>query len=1162
LEKSFLVANIISFFKLANNFLNIKLKDMERARKILGLDLGSNSIGWAVVDEANNQILGMGTRIFPMGVVNLGEGEGREMSKNAARTGARGVRRQFFRRQLRKKILLRVLSRNEMCPLTEQDFEHWKQTKKFPSEVLAPWFALNPYELRYRALREKLSLHEIGRIFYHFIQRRGFLSNSRKGGTDEGAIFRGNPKEGKIGIDETQKRVEDKTLGAYLYEIFPKENTPFQQGRERIRNRYTTRKMYIDEFESIWQKQAAFHSELNDELKQLLGGRKLEGAKQDGILFFQRPLRSQKHLVGTCTFEPQKTKCPISAIPFEEFRVWQWVNTVECNGKKISTEERLKIVDFLFANEKVEFKKIRKVIGKDGAEFKFNYMDDDKIIGTHTISNLSNKKFFGKRWFDFTPKEQEDIWHVLYFFDSKSNLKQYALEKWGFREEQAEAISKFNLKDGYASLSRKAINNILPFLKIGFTYDLAVVLGGIKNALGEQWDALSDEKRNFLLDNLESIVRSKIEGGFIDTIKEILLNDYQLTEKQLAKLYHHSANIQTPDLLEKLPTGKEADREIQAIRNPIVISALFELRKLVNELLEQHGKFDEIKVEMARDLKISKSQRRAMRLDQKRLERENDRIKERLNYEGIPITSDNILLYKLWEECKNTCPYTGKPISLAQLYSGEVQIEHIHPWSRSLDDSFANKTLCYADENRKKGNKTPYEFYGADPAHWSAVKERALKLFTNTKEYPNAYKKFKRFVQEKFDDDFSSRQLNDTRYISRAAKEYLTKICKKITVSPGQATSNLRQKWGLNGILNLEGDSKQRDDHRHHAIDALVLACTKVAYIQELSNWNRHNKKPELKHFPMPWASFREDAEKAVNQILVSHKRVNRIITVRMHKTKKNGVVYKNKGVAARGQLHMETVYGRRKAPYSEEGYHVRKPIDDLTTEKQIYKVVDKKIRELIFKRIDFLGGFQKEKIPANTFFVVDENGIKQPQIFLPNKNGDPVPVLKVRIKETLSKAQQLKAHVNQFVNPRNNDHILIYEKNDGKLDKSVVSFWEMVERKKNGLPNYFLPDDGKKIIQILKRNDQVILFKRDNEINWDNLDYEEISKYLYRVQKIAGTDYSIGICFRKHCDSRDDKNAKQDYVYIKGFGDGKTGWQTVNPIKVKISVTGKIEKY
>ena len=1120
--------------------------------KILGLDLGTNSIGWALIEDNQNKILGLGTRIFPMGVENLGDGEG-EISKNASRTGARGVRRQFFRRRLRKQILLKALSENKMCPLEASDFQEWKRNKRFPIEKLTTWFALNPYELRQKALIEKLSLEEIGRIFYHLIQRRGFLSNSRKGGSDDGTIFKGNPKEGKIGITETQKNIEDKTLGAYLFEIYPKENQPFQDGLERIRNRYTTRKMYVDEFELIWNKQAQFHAELTNELKTLFGGRKLDGYKEDGILFHQRPLRSQKHLVGNCSFEPRKTKCPISAIPFEQFRVWQWVNTVEYNGKKISQEEKEKIVEFLFANEKPEFKKIRKVIGKESAEFKFNYKDDDKIVGTHTISNLSNKKYFGKKWFEFTEKEQEDIWHVLYFFDSKSNLKEYAIKNWNFTEEQAESISKFNVKDGYASLSRKAISNILPFLKLGFTYDVAVVLGGIKNVFGSDWEKLSDEKRNFFYDNVYEIVRSKNKGGFIEIIKDILRNDYNISDNQLRKLYHHSATIDATELLEKLPVGKDADKDIQAIRNPIVITALFELRKLVNELIDEHGKIDEIKVEMARDLKISKSQRNKIRKEQKRLERENDRVKARLLEERQRVTHDNILLYKLWEECKHTCPYTGKPISVTQLFSGEVQIEHIHPWSRSLNDSFSNKTLCYADENRKKGNKTPFEFYGSDEANWSAIKERALKLFSDTKEYPNAYQKFKRFVQQKFDDDFSTRQLNDTRYISKEAKNYLSKICNKVTVSPGQATSNLRHKWGLNQILN-DDNEKTREDHRHHAIDALVMACTKVSYVQELSKWNRYNRGYDVKDFPMPWLSFWKDAEKAVNQILVSHKKVSNDITVRTHTTEKNGKKHTNLGVAARGQLHKETVYGKRTFN-GEEAFHVRKPIESLETAKQIAKVVDESIRLLILKRVNELGGFVKDKVPANTFFIVDENGVKQPQIFLPNQNGAPVPILKVRVKENIGGAVKLKTNVNQWVNPRNNHHVLIYKDEKGNLKEEVVTFWTVVERKRTGQSVYQLPIDGKEMVTTLHINDMFLLGLSEDEINWENPDYKVLKEHLYRVQKLSSKFYE----FRLNTEASIQQNVLPFYRRITGYGEGIGGWLTHNPIKVKISVSGKI---
>lgn len=1120
--------------------------------KILGLDLGTNSIGWAIVNDESNEIEGMGSRIFPMGVNNMGEGDN-ELSKNASRTNSRGVRRQLFRRRLRKKMLLKTLSKHKMCPLEDQDFKIWKDTKQFPSEKLAQWFALNPYELRYKALTEKLSLQEIGRLFYHMIQRRGFLSNSRKGGKDDGAIFKGKPKEGKIGINETLQSIENKTLGTYLFEVYPKENAPFKDGLERIRNRYTTREMYVDEFEQIWRKQNGFHNELTQDLKTILGGRKEDGFKEDGILFHQRPLRSQKHLVGNCSFEPTKTKSPISAISFELFRVYQWVNTVECNGIKISQDEREKMVEVLLSKEKPSFKDLKKAIGKMDAYYKFNYKNDDKIIGTYTISKLSSKKFFDKQWFSYTQKEQEDIWHILYFFDSKEKVKKYAIKHWGFKEEKANAISNFNLKEGYASLSRKAINNILPFLKKGFTYDVAVVFGGIKNVLGKQWEELSDEKRNFLNDNIEDIARSKISGGFIKEVKDLLKKEYSLSDKKLNNLYHHSSLINAKTILERLPVNNIADKEIQSIRNPIVITALFELRKLVNALIEEHGKFDKIKVELARNLKQSKSQRNKERINQKRLERENDRVKAEVE-KYTRVTHESILKYKLWEECKKTCPYTGVQIPLSNLFSGEVQIEHIHPWSRSLNDSFANKTLCWANENRKKGNKTPYEFYGKDESNWVTIKERALKLFSNTKEYPKSYQKFKRFVQQKFDEDFTSRQLNDTRYISKEAKNYLMQICKNVSVAPGQMTSNLRHKWGLNSVLN-NVNKKSREDHRHHAIDALVMACSKTSHLQELSKWNRYNRNYDLKEFPMPWETFRYDTEKAVENILISHKRINNLLTVRTNKTEKNGNDYKNIGVAARGQLHKETVFGKRTAPNSEEAFHIRKPVNSLATAKHIEKVVDKTIMQLILKRVQVLGGFHKGKIPANTFFKADQNGIDQPQIFLPNKNGNPVPILKVRMKENFSGAEKLKDDINQWVNPRNNHHVLIYKDDEGNLKEDVVTFWTVVERKRKGFPVYQLPANGKEIVTTLHINDMFLIGLNEEEVNWDDPNYALLMQHLYRVQKFTSGDYYFRV---NNTASINNINEKQQ---INSFGFGKNGWERNNPIKVRISVSGKIIK-
>tara|TARA_R110002050_G_scaffold217492_1_gene353528 strand:- start:4996 stop:8370 length:3375 start_codon:yes stop_codon:yes gene_type:complete len=1122
-------------------------------KKILGLDLGTNSIGWALIE--NNTILGMGSRIFPEGVVNLGEGEGRETSKNASRTDARGTRRQFFRRRLRKRYLLKELAKHNLCPISASEIKDWNGTEIFKNERLQGWLKLNPYILRDKALTEEISLFELGRIFYHMIQRRGFLSNSRSAGADvkeSSTIFKGDPKIGKIGISETLKSIDNnKTLGSYLSSIYPRDNEPYSGELERIRNRYTTRQMYIDEFETIWEIQKQYHTELNDTLKSILGGRKKDGYKEDGVLFHQRPLRSQKHLVGYCSFEPKKTKCPISAIPFELFRIYQWLNTLsyDVNGvkQKITEKEKEKIVTLLLTKEKLSFKEIRKAIGKVDASHQFNYKDADKIVGSHTISNLSNNKFFGKQWFDFSDEKQEKIWHVLSFFDDRDKLKAYAIKNWGFDEEKATKISKFNLKEGYSNLSRKAITAILPFLQQGFMYDVAVGLAGVKNVLGSDWN----KHKDFVLDNVPEIVRSNIIGGYITPLKNMMVTEFNCTEKQLKKLYHHSSAIEIKKILDKLPVNLNADREIQKIKNPIVITALFEIRKLVNEIIATYGKPDEIKVELARDLKSSKQNRQETRRKQQILEKENDRVKGELVKLNQRINHANILKYKLWEECNHTCPFTGKTITISQLFTGEIQIEHIFPWSRSLNDSFNNKTLCYADENRAKGNKTPYEYYSKQgDKKWELIKLQALSCFKDKyPSYPNAYRKFKHFVKQKHDEDFISRQLNDTRYISKEAKNYLSKICDDVMVAPGQMTATLRHQWGLNSILNLEDDSKTRDDHRHHAIDALVMACATKSHLQELTKRNRYHKNHELKDFPDPWFNFRSDAQKMVEQILVSHKQHKSLLTVRTHSSKKNGIVHKNVGVAARGQLHKESVYGLRKAPNSQEAFHIRKPLESLTTEKHLEKIVDKSIKELIYKKVQQLGGFIKGKIPKETFFIIDNNGNNQPQIFLPNRNGNPVPIKKVRIKENIGGAERLKENVNQYVNPRNNHHVLIYKDINDNLKEEVVTFWTAVERKRQKQSVYQLPKDGKEIVTTLQINDLFLLGISEEEIKSDNL-----NNYLFRVQKLTSGDYF----FRKHTSS---KVTDKEYIQIRGFGEGKTGWFTYNPIKVKLNSIGQLKR-
>lgn len=292
--------------------------------KILGLDLGTNSIGWAFVDTNKSKIKGIGSRIFPMGV-NLEKGH--EVSKNATRREKRQTRRQTFRRKKRKRYIAAILQKQGMFP-DESKLEQ-EITKKTLNKKLKIFFATNPYGCRAKAyMGEKLSLLEIGRIIYHFAQRRGYKESLKGMDKEEGKLYEGKPKEGITGINLTKEKIaEHGTLGNYFYNEDPH--------KVRIRSRYTTRKMFLDEFEIIWKNQKKFYPDvLTEELKLKLGD------PEKGLLFYQRPLRSQKHLIGHCTFEPDKPRCPVSAIPFEEFRMYQFINTIKHGEDSLNDEDR------------------------------------------------------------------------------------------------------------------------------------------------------------------------------------------------------------------------------------------------------------------------------------------------------------------------------------------------------------------------------------------------------------------------------------------------------------------------------------------------------------------------------------------------------------------------------------------------------------------------------------------------------------------------------------------------------------------------------------------------------------------------------------------------------------------------------------------------------
>ena len=1500
--------------------------------RILGLDLGTNSIGWAIVEADINaegqvvkyhSICDSGVRIFPEGVTDLGKKE--EKSNNAKRREFRQKRRQFYRKRLRKIKLLEILIEKNMCPLSLEELKKWKyyhknttdDKREFPnSPEFNEWLKLNPYELRSRALKEDLTLEELGRILYHFIQRRGFVSSRKVQGADTGALYKG--KDDKVGISETQERMENKLLGEYLYSIIPEKGEPYKQYRDedgkilRARSRYTLRDMYIEELYHIWQRQAK-HLKLNDKKVIHKKTRILNGAltskrnaqkikslevkygkenikidnnvissfnevplfrylageiwMEDGsilhknthesVLFWQRPLRSQKNLLGKCRYEHNityvkgkkietgKSPCYISHPEFELFRAYQLINNIEYGTKqKLDSEQRNLVLELLNSKKSnFKFKDIPKKL-KLTSE-RFNYDDDFSVPCNKTIANI-------KPLFDLDTWNENycDIWHCFHFYDDNEKLFKKLIKDYACKCKSVEDIKKIHLSADYGSLSLKAIRNINPFLAKGYSLSLAVILGGVKNVFGqEKWD-LSSKEHDLIENTIKHFMKEKnAEGELIEKIKIFLSSGYKeldfgfaQNDKRFKKLYHPSVDLKSRvgELIEKLP-------EIPNLRNPLVQRALSETRHVVNALIKSYGKMDIIKVEMGRDLKNNSKIRQEMSYKINDNRKRNDAAREKLSEFGLAHTRQNVRKYLLFKEIEEhqspvVCPYTGKTIRINDvLGTGNLfQIEHIVPYSISLDDSFGNITLCESNFNREKGEKTPYEFYKINSdtslwggaSSWDNIERRALSLLP--------YNKAKRFTSKKQLDqeNFISRQLNDMRYISREAKNLLMEICDNVQILPGKLTADLRRLWGLNNVLQpaenitdaklnidvskdykiphwaivredgsfvsvhkkqndkpivsrgycifpgqiskgifksssshdlaaedkvngkywckiavnttptfyryynerpkgssrtivvkgrvynekfsyeniaanitakdkpngkywanfdvlkvnfidkerpkpkkgqlavwgkiengffnsyyyscptdhadadiwavldldigditltrvladkpnvnsnqillsgstdedgawiseenpdqsyatdlsrgkywavfdaymeemefftieneepkankneklIEGSiwidkqgevrfdpKKNREDQRHHAIDALAIACTERSFLQKLSTYNalleerKRGKKIERPEFDAPWEKFRVDVQKSADKILVSYFKNNRAFDSGKKFVTKNGKKHLVQISSVRGQLHKETVFGKRTAPDGQTAYHVRKSITSLASKTHVDKVVDKSIRKLIETHLEEEYGIdisQKYTVPNNAFYKDGQYAIK-----LPNKNGEEVPVTKVRMREKLGNVKKIKSNINQYADLQNNHHVMIYKDQNGDLKESIVSFWDVTQRAKRREPIFQLPNDGTEIVTTMEINDMFLIGLPEYI---DMKDESLLSKYLYRVQKLSSNFYT----FRHHLASTLNNSDEELCIW------SMRAWIANNPKKVNIGLKGKI---
>lgn len=1117
----------------------------------IGIFVDINSIGWTLIDQETKSIIAMGTHVFQPGSENFGMGR-REISKKFNKRIYRLRRVRYARIRVRKIHLLKILIENKMCPLSLEELNEWAKNKKVPKQNFQQWMSLDPYELRAKAVYEKISLFELGRILYQISTHRGYRYGERNSKLLESVLKEGSPEEGKIGFSEMMRITRNETLGAYLNSIKPIQGKSYTNSNSRIRNRVCTIQMYFKELHAIWKVQQNFFHSLNSDLRNSLIGSPND-VDPSGALFYQRALKSQKHKVGNCIYEPNKTRACVSSFEYQEVEAYKLINSIELSGYPLNPLQRSKVLGYFLTHYRFKFIDIKRLLYLEDSQ-EFNYKDEEGFKGSFIHSELSKSKFFGKGWFQIEEKIRQDIWHALYFFNSSHRLHTYAYEKLGFSEHSSYSFSKIRIDKNYAPISKKACNNILFFLRRGIPYDLSVVLGGVKNALRKKWNDFSEEQINEVIFIVEDTHLQSPSSSFMTHLKENLeMQGYGGLEE--SKLYVGSTKrVNQSETLKKLPTDNKSNKQIFELKNTILIKSTFELRKLINKIIDIYGPLDEISCELSVDVKVSRTQRFLHRLDQKRTQNNRDRFIQILGKHKENIIPANLLKYELWEECKGTCPYTGIEIQLDKLWTDEVVISYINPWSHSLNDSIFNKTLCFSFFYELLKERSPNQYYNEeDPSSWEMVKKRAAKLFSSTNYHPASYSKFKKFIKKYNHRNLGISQFNDSNYLSRSMHSFLSQISENVNVSPGNTTSHLINEWLLISILDKNDIEK---DLRYSAIKSYVNAIKTSDHIIELSKRNKYFRKTNKSKFPIPATDYLTHLEYHINSILVSHKKDARVISKSNRVLDHKGEKVLSKRWAVRGMLHKETLFGKRTPPNMHEGLHVRKPLKLIKAVNQIDKIVDPIIRKLVREAVKKKsnGGSQ---IPSNAFFRTNSNGSITPLLFLQNKKGgDPVPIKKVRIRELYTTNVNVKKGLNQHVLPRNNHHVLVYMDREGVYREDVVSFWKAIKRKKNNEPIVQLPDpENDRLISTMRINDMFLLGTENLEEDLSLESRSYLKNHLYRVQKLSSKFYEFRLAYKQasaHTDA-------PEYIRINNFGKKKTGWKTFDPVKVEVNIIGQI---
>ncbi len=1199
-------------------------------KQILGLDLGVGSVGWSLIQTDDNgiptQILGMGSRIVPLSTDDANEfSRGNAISKNQKRTQKRTQRKGYDRYQLRRSLLTQKLSELGMLP----------------DERLIKLPVMDLWQLRADAATEdkRITLPEIGRVLYHINQKRGY-KHARSDDSEEK-----NQREyvQSVNARHEQIRKEGLTIGQFFAKALRENEQIGENGMPfytyRIREQVFPRAAYLEEFDKIMACQRVFYPDILTEENI----RKI----RDEIIFYQRPLKSCKHLVAHCEFSLHEYKttdgrsvisgpkvAPRSSPIFQVCKIWESINNLVLRNREgevypFTKEERQRIFDFMDNHDRLTATDLYKILGiskKDGwwagkaigkglqgnttKTTLAKCLHDRTDLLRFNLETVDSKQIdteTGEVLRTISPSFENEplyrLWHIIYSMPEKNEIKAALRRQFGIEDnETLDCLASIDfVKAGYGNKSARFIREILPYLISGLKYSEACDYIGINHS--------------------NSLTREENEAR---------------------------------RLLDRLPQIQKNE-----LRQPVIEKILNQMVAVVNALLDQYGHIDEIRVELARELKQSRDERNETFLNINKRERENNVIGQRIQEYGLSPTRSRIQKYRLWEESKHLCFYCGQPVGVTEFLSGSgVEIEHIIPRSLFFDDSFANKICACRKCNAEKNNRTAFDYMKSKSDGEFEKYTRRIEQYYTDKAISKTKRERLLTAAKDIPQDFIDRQLRQSQYISKKAVDMLKLVCRNVWTTSGSVTDFLRHVWGYDSILHDLNLPRYRDggladdkipdwtkrlDHRHHAIDALTIASTRQSYIQRLNHLNTERdimfaeadkqseswqgKRSLLEEWTESRPHFSVDAVKeATDGILVSFKSGKKVATPGKRYLYQGGKkqLIQDGLMIPRGPLSEESVYGRIHSLEKEQP--IKKLFENPET---IFKPY---IRKLVEERIESCGGDRKKALDSvkkqpiwldekktiqlthatcisNQFVIrypvsslkakdigsivdgrirriiqkrVDEDGEKALKMPLFADEAKTIQIHSVRLFTGLQQVEPLRFENGVpvgFVKPGNNHHVAIYKDQDGRLFEHIVTLWHAVERKRYGIPVIIedtnavwdkvlgqelpeaflngLPKPGAKLVLSLQQGEMFILGMPEEEYEYamKARDFRKLNKYLYRVQKIASSDY----CFRYHIETvlDDSKEALRMHKFYRC--QSLQSLVRLFPHKVRISILGEI---